>query len=472
VLQPNKETFYNNEALPLLRSVRGPIDAFTVRGEKEVLARAVETGEIEPGAFRNCAVFSDEPEALEQKRLRYEVHRATETLRLLGEGKTPSLDDRFAELYAQQNITRAVLVEAARKSILERRADPLTDRHAELYNRMLDTAQEELFPRPDRELANYASNVVLESAQKADPGQADRLIAEYPFLAVEPSDLQLELSPDERAEWKDLLEEKYREPFAAARQVVESDDLSNATLARATRAFMEHAGLPMKPERENGWEVIEREDVAGFRVEGNRLLCGRRKKEITWPVFEKLMRHEVGVHVTRAENGHRLGYEALQSGLPGYQGAEESLGILMEKLGTDEPLDTIGRDHYRYLTVCYADGFLDGNPHAESETLRFVSRLFAAGKPGGLDNSEILATARKTTFDHVKRAFRGMPEGKVMYSNLAYLAGKPEIIKIIADSNRPAAEVLHFLQSSKINPADPSHIALMAAAGEPEDGWL
>jgi hypothetical protein len=473
MLDAKKERFYAKEALQILRQIRGPVDSFTVTDEKEVLSLAVESGRIEPGSFRNCAVFSDEHEAIEQKKIRYEAHRAAEILKILEESREDiSVGDWFAELYTQQTMARAVLVEAARKYIHDTKIDTLTPRHEALYSHALDDAQAELFPRPEREVADYASHAVIEAARLANPDQANELIAAHPFLVVEAPSFTAELSFQKRGEWKALLEEKYEAPFEAAREAVSEDGLSNATLAAATVAFMKEAGFPIKTEDGDGWEVIGRDDVAGFRVEptSRQILCGRRKKEVTWPAFKKLMLHEVGIHAARAENGFKLGYDAVQNGLPGYQEFEEGLSILIEKLSTDEPLDSVGRDHYRYLAVCFADGFLDGERHTEEETLEFVSKMIAARKPNGLHDDGILLAARKTGFDHVKRAFRGMPEGKTMYSNLAYLAGKMNAIRFLASTDLPAAQVLAYLQAGKFNPTDELHVTLMKMVGAELNG--
>jgi len=478
--QSKTKTFYTTEALPLWRKLKGPVESFVVLDEKEIIAQAVETGCIEVGAFRDCAVFSDTRESLEQKHLRYEAKRAQDVLDILEqsqieEGHEPTLEDKFAALFAQQTIGRAVLVEAARKYGNEQADGTVTPRHELLYTTVLTTSQGELFPQPDQKIAAYAMTKVLQKIQEIDPSQAVALTEEYPFLKEENAiSAEIKLSFEKEREWHDTLHQKYDSVFAGVREEMSEEALSNATLAAATTLFMKQAGFPMETEATEGWTVIERDDVAGFRVEPGlrQVICGRRKAEITQSNFEKLMVHEIGVHATRAENGYRLGYEAVQTGLPGYQEGEEGLGLLMENLWTGDELDKVGRDHFRYLAVCYADGQLDGEKHNEQDTLRFISRLIAAQKPDGLSDDIALSTARKTGVDHVKRAFRGMPEGVIMYSNLAYLAGKLEIVGLINTSNMSAVQLLAYVQRGKFSPFDEMNVSLMQEAGEPTDGWL
>jgi hypothetical protein len=467
MLQTKTKTFYDDELRPVLKELKGPVESFVVRDEQEILDDAIETGEITPGAFSDCAVFDDDTAGMEQKKLRYEAKRAIEILHILGEIESdPSLEDRFAELYAQQTMARAALVEAARKLNIEQ--DGIVPRHEELYSRALDAAQEELFPSPKYDIAAYAATSVLKAARDGNSKQAEQLLEEYPFMAIEADTAAVALSPEKRQDWSDTLHELYDEAFAYVRAEIGKDVLSNETLPRAVRLFMERMNFQMKTEDTEGWDVVEDNKVAGFRVDPGvlRIVCGRRKKEITWPVFEKLMVHEVGDHATRAENGRKTGYDAMQNGLPGAQEFEEGLGLLMENIWTGDEIDTVGRDHFRYLTVCYADGFLDGNKHSEEESLRFVSRLMAARKPGGLGDEPVLAASRKDGVDHVKRAYRGMPKGKIMHSNLAYLAGKIEAVTFIESSDLPARQLLPYLQQGKTNPTDPAHVSLVHEIGE------
>ncbi|HJP80898.1 MAG TPA: hypothetical protein VJ841_00680 [Candidatus Saccharimonadales bacterium] len=459
---PNTKTFYEAEAAPIFKQLKGPVESFTVKGEQELLVAAVENGIIPSGAFRDCAVLNDEAPAEEQKTLRYEAKRALEIRTLLQEEEAPSLDDKMVGFYIDQTMARATLVEGARKAIREGEEGTLTERHARLYNEAIDAAQKELFPQPNLRIAAYAASLVYRAAEKADPPQAHLLLEKYPFLQT---DIEGEtiLSEETRSEWYSYLHEKYDPIFLTVRARLGDTKLSNASSAEATRLFMEEAGFPIASETAEGWRSIKDEEAAGFKVEPDKrmIISGRRKTELTWPVFERLMLHEVEVHARRAENGYKKGYDALQNGLPGYQESEEGFGLLLENLWSGTSPDVLGRDHYRYLTVCYAAGILDGHVPTETESLAFVSDLIASKQSGGLTDEAMISAARKNGFDHVKRAFRGMPEGKVMLSNLAYLSGKLKMMTFLEGSDMPPAELLLYMQQGKIDPTNAKHMEIM-----------
>ena len=76
-------------------------------------------------------------------------------------------------------------------------------------------------------------------------------------------------------------------------------------------------------------EIQVREDVAGLLVSGNRLLIGadtvmpRRR-------LEALLAHEVSIHLLTYFNGAAQGLTIFRSGLAGYEGVQEGLGVFAE----------------------------------------------------------------------------------------------------------------------------------------------
>ncbi len=456
--QINTENFYNTETAPILDRVKGPVDSFTTLGDEKLLANAIETGEIPPGSFAECAVFGEGEGALEDKKLRYEAKRALEIQLMMG--GVSSTEDEAALLYARQTVSQAVLVEAARKMKTESVAGHMPERHRRLYSDAIDDTQKELYPQPDVRVAQYAARLALQAIQETNPAHAAVILKKYPFMGVGGETPAVLLSPEKRQQWRDHLHETFEPAFDSLRDQMldEGVELMNATLAKATSIFIDKVGISLA-ENGEGWCVVERPDIVGFRIEPKtrEVLCGRRTREITWSAFEKLMCHEVLVHVARAENGYKKGSRALQSGLPGNQETEEGLGIAIEKLWSGDDMDRLGRDHFRYLAVTYADGTLDGmGRHTETETFTFISDLIAAEKPESPENG--LFAARKAGYDHVKRAFRGMPEGKIMYSNLAYLSGKLKMMAYLEQSGLAPNQLLPYLQQGKFNPMDNEHL--------------
>ena len=76
-------------------------------------------------------------------------------------------------------------------------------------------------------------------------------------------------------------------------------------------------------------DIQVREDVAGLLVSGRRLLIGadtvmpRRR-------LDALLAHEVGVHLLTYFNGKTQGLTIFRSGLAGYEGVQEGLGVFAE----------------------------------------------------------------------------------------------------------------------------------------------
>jgi uncharacterized protein (TIGR02421 family) len=76
-------------------------------------------------------------------------------------------------------------------------------------------------------------------------------------------------------------------------------------------------------------DVQVREDVAGLLVSGRKLLIGadtvmpRRR-------LDALLAHEVGVHLLTYFNGKTQGLKIFRSGLAGYEGVQEGLGVFAE----------------------------------------------------------------------------------------------------------------------------------------------
>lgn len=225
---------------------------------------------------------------------------------------------------------------------------------------------------------------------------------------------------------------------------------------------MQSVGIRMW-DGKKGWRCEQTDEVAGFRVDPEReiIYCGRRSAEISWGVFEGLMIHEVAVHVVRAQNGEQLG-QAFKVGLPGSNDSEEGAGILLQSIWQDKPTDEIGRDYFRYLSVCYASGDLDGMHHNEQEVLDFITDIMAAQKQDGLHNEAERRRVRGMAagaVEHVYRIFRGMPPGEVLVSNLSYLGGKIMMMGYMQASNN-VRETIEELQQCKIDLLNQEHRAL------------
>ena len=76
-------------------------------------------------------------------------------------------------------------------------------------------------------------------------------------------------------------------------------------------------------------EVEVRDDVAGLLVSGGKLLIG---SDSLMPArrLDALLAHEVGVHLLTYFNGAHQGLAIFRTGLAGYEGVQEGLGVFAE----------------------------------------------------------------------------------------------------------------------------------------------
>lgn len=459
----------NPEASMIIKSTKGPVGAFVPLRDAEA-REAVAVGVYLPeGVFADVAVFDDSERSTIQKGFRYDTKRLKDIQGILSsaeveEGNMLSMQSTMNELLLQQATNQAVLVEACRKLNKERSGFKITEANERLYSDCIDAAQDELYPSYDSDIAQSSINKILRKS-----GPDNDLAARYPFMVKREVDTIPTLSQELRDKWYVVLHERYDPVLDAVRAEMEEQglELSNATLVTAGRLFMKYAGLPLRPagteydsETNNGWDVVEDLERSGWVNEPGTKTAysGKRSVEITWDSFGRLMVHEVGFHDMRAENGSKTGYEAAQIGMPGSNDTEEGMAILLESLWAGKDPDLLlGRDDFRYLAVAYAEGSLDEQKHTEQEVYEFVDTVMKASGLARYDSKGINAGA----LDHTRRAFRAMPEGKILRSNYAYRAGKIGAMRELGSSQEEPGAFLAKRQRGKYNDQDPEQCEIM-----------
>lgn len=456
-------------AKTIVKSAKGPIGAFVPLRDNEA-REAVATGIYLPeGIFADVAVFDDSEESATQKHFRYDTKRLKEIQGILSsteveKGKTLSLRSTMNELLLRQSTSQAVLVEACRKLHNERLHGTLTAANERLYSECIDAAQDELYPTYDPDIAQSSINKILRKA-----GTDNYVLTQYPFMVKREVDTIPTLSQELRDKWHAMLHERYDPALDAVRAEMQEQglELSNATLITAARLFMKHVGLPLRDARttydsetNNGWDVVEDPDRSGWVNEPGTKTAysGKRSQEITWDSFGRLMIHEVAFHDLRAENGSKTGYEAAQIGMPGSNDTEEGMAILLESLWAGKDPDALlGRDDFRYVAVAYAEGSLDERMHTEQEVYEFIDTVMKASGLARYDSKGLNAGA----LDHTRRAFRAMPEGKILRSNYAYRAGKVGAIRTLSSSEEEPGVFLTKRQRGKYNDQDLEQCEIM-----------
>jgi uncharacterized protein (TIGR02421 family) len=93
-----------------------------------------------------------------------------------------------------------------------------------------------------------------------------------------------------------------------------------------TKKFMDNLVL-----RRFDWKVKEKEVVAGaaFNTK-NKTLFINRNRDFSESDVKRLIVHEIGTHITRAENSNKNKYKMFKFGFPGYLETEEGLAAYNE----------------------------------------------------------------------------------------------------------------------------------------------
>ncbi len=379
-------------------------------------------------------------------------------------------------MYTSQQMNYAVLVEAARKLKIENNGDR---RHARIYQQELDRVQSELYPDIEPSILDVITGlfktrldeVRLDTLPEVYHLFLSNFINQYPQLVTRPESPpnSPEISQDRVGELQQELHTRFKPAIEVVRQEV-GGEITQKDMATVMNIFMCEIGLPMAENQDDyqGWLCEPDESFAGYRTNpAKRRMYAGRFSAPSWSRFEELAIHEAVVHALRSENGAKIGAEAFRVGLPGNVMFEEGLGILFEQLWRGKIKIELARDDFRYITVAYADGHIDGEKHNETETMHFISSMMTAVEitnGASLDVNKLLDNARRLSYDHVRRAFRGMPPGTVLRSNLSYKHGKIEALKFVsAHPGISPADLIDYLLDGKFSPVNKKHVDIRRA---------
>lgn len=188
-----------------------------------------------------------------------------------------------------------------------------------------------------------------------------------------------------------------------------------------------------------------------------------RKKVLTKISLQALLMHEVGIHVTRRENGDASSLALLGVGLDDYLRAEEGLATLAEQLitGTNRYSGEIG-----YLSVGAAMGVL-GNPLGFAELYRVLNAYYILSiadkqleTDGYYEPDELRMTATDYAWNRALRTYRGTTGrtvGAVYTRDIIYLEGNRKMWKLL-DSE---AEIQPEWLVGKYDPTNHQHVAAL-----------
>lgn len=476
--------FVKNELEPLQAyGTSDAIDYFVIDAEtkKGYLAQAVATGDITGQDYANCVNFR----VIDHKKNRYDLKRAEEILKLLrdvAEHADPKdISSEIALEQAKNSVTMAALVEACNK--LQHEKD-IPEHTRKFYLECLDGAQADLYTPPNVKTAEQILAMLVRKVANVDPDViAEDVYAtiaafreDYPFVFEADSTKRIEspLSKERVHEFSEEMHSRYDAIFSQLND--EFGEITNDKLVDITNRYLELRGVrSVDPETgiANGWSVEYNEEINGFKCQPKleKLLCGKFSVSITWQRYQELMQHEVEGHLMRSYNARKKNIQPLAFGLPGYDDAEEGWGLISEQLWKGVISTVLARDHFRYLAIAYGDGKVDGRPHPKEETFDFLSRFMivadlckvTADDPADVES--VVKHKRKLAFEHVFRAYRGMPEGRVFYKDTSYLVGKLTTLEFLASTDAPAADVLDFMQQGKFDPTNEVHKLVLRRVG-------
>ena len=186
---------------------------------------------------------------------------------------------------------------------------------------------------------------------------------------------------------------------------VRGEKIGAAEVADAARALIEHYRA-VDPRFAGAVEV--RDDVAGLLVSGGKLMIAsntsmRRSR------LEALLAHEVSVHLLTFFNGDAQGLTVFRTGLAGYEGVQEGLGVFAEWA-----VGGLSEARLRLLAgrVVAVEAMLDGAGFVD--VYRILTRDHGIG--------------RKPSFDITARVFRSGGFAK----DLIYLKGFQNVFELVA----------------------------------------
>ncbi len=141
------------------------------------------------------------------------------------------------------------------------------------------------------------------------------------------------------------------------------------------------------------WTVMEKDMAASAAVlAGKRQLLIRTKSRFPKSFVKRLIVHEIGTHVLRAENGSKQPYKIFEHGLPDYMMTEEGLAVYNEELNKCLDKETMRRYAARTIAISKAlnSSFRETFNHLKQffDDDEFIWRTVVRAKRGLGDTSQ------------------------------------------------------------------------------------
>lgn len=204
-------------------------------------------------------------------------------------------------------------------------------------------------------------------------------------------------------------------------------------------------------EAASGWRVdVEPAKAINVKATEKRVVIPEDRTDVSQEMLERLVVHELGVHVMRAITGSETDLHPLGLGLNDYYDAEEGLGMVMEQAVKGEFADK-GVGHYITAGLAHHRG-MDFR-----QTFEVKWRLAVLAKANEQTDvgEEDVAKARNAAYSGTMRIFRGTDD-LPWFKDLSYYNGSVDMWRHLEEIRGDDAKFI-FVLMGKANPANRQH---------------
>jgi len=312
-------------------------------------------------------------------------------------------------------------------------------------NRRFVRYSEFIYGKPEKEIFNYTLNQIKKVIDKKinDPNDNIRQAAQRLLDEFSPA---FEEQSEKLEELKDFVKNNSESEEVADIQY-NSEEIKNAF----EQALEEY--------KLKGWDVLITEKGTSIRVsQENKSVQIPSNKQLKQKNLQSLIRHEIGTHVLRRENGERSRLKLLGLGLDRYLKGEEGIATFEEQkiLGASEFTGLEG-----HLAISLALG-MDGKKRNFRQVYEILKDYnFIKSKK---EESEAMEYAQRVSWNRCVRTFKGTAcdiPGICFTKDIVYREGNIGIWDVV--KNNPE-EVKRFTVG-KYDPSNPRHIWILEQLG-------
>lgn len=204
-------------------------------------------------------------------------------------------------------------------------------------------------------------------------------------------------------------------------------------------------------EAAGGWKVdVEAATSINVISSEKRIVIPDREIMRSRSAVEKLIVHELGVHMLRAVMGGETDLSPLANGLSDYYDAEEGLGVVMEQALEGRVVDR-GADHYITAGLAYYDKKDFRGAFEVKWRLALLNVLADDDQP----TPEQVEKARATAYGQTMRTFRGTDD-LPLFKDLSYFNGSNDVWRHLEKIRGDDMQFM-FVLLGKLNPANKEH---------------